>query len=89
LAWVKIHRVSSFHAGHTGTTSGLLSAPTVAMCAQFDSRTVSAFTYSGDFTGSEWAGATFEPKNGNWLFVNIQTPGITFAITGPWQQGSL
>jgi hypothetical protein len=31
----------------------------------------------------------FEPKNGNWLFVNIQTPGITFAITGPWRQGAL
>jgi uncharacterized protein len=42
-----------------------------------------------DFTGSEWAGATFEPKNGNWLFVNIQSPGVTFAITGPWQQGVL
>jgi len=38
---------------------------------------------------SEWAGATFEPKNGNWLFVNIQSPGITFAITGPWTQGPL
>jgi uncharacterized protein len=45
--------------------------------------------YSGDFTGSEWAGATFEPKNGNWLFVNIQSPGITFAITGPWRNGAL
>ena len=43
----------------------------------------------GDFSGSEWAGATFEPKGGNWLFVNIQTPGITFAITGPWKQGAL
>lgn len=43
----------------------------------------------GSFTGSEWAGATFEPKNGNWLFVNIQTPGITFAITGPWKHGAL
>ena len=21
---------------------------------------------AGDYTGSEWAGATFEPKNGNW-----------------------
>ena len=42
--------------------------------------------YSGDFTGSEWAGATFEPKNGNWLFANIQSPGITFAITGPWNR---
>jgi secreted PhoX family phosphatase len=45
--------------------------------------------YSGDFTGSEWAGATFEPKNGNWLFANIQSPGVTFAITGPWKQGPL
>jgi uncharacterized protein len=42
-----------------------------------------------DYTGSEWAGSTFEPKNGNWLFVNIQTPGITFAITGPWTRGPL
>jgi hypothetical protein len=45
--------------------------------------------YSGDFTGSEWAGATFEPKNGNWLFVNAQSPGVTFAITGPWRSGAL
>jgi secreted PhoX family phosphatase len=45
--------------------------------------------YSGDFTGSEWAGATFEPKNGNWLFANIQSPGVTFAITGPWRNGAL
>jgi secreted PhoX family phosphatase len=44
---------------------------------------------AADYTGSEWAGATFEPKNGNWLFVNIQTPGITFAITGPWRKGAL
>ena len=44
---------------------------------------------TGNFSGSEWAGATFEPKNGNWLFVNIQTPGITFAITGPWKKGAL
>ena len=44
---------------------------------------------AGDYRGSEWAGATFEPKNGNWLFVNIQSPGVTFAITGPWRQGAL
>ena len=37
----------------------------------------------GDYRNSEWAGATFSP-NGATLFVNIQTPGITFAITGPW-----
>ncbi|HEX4902279.1 MAG TPA: alkaline phosphatase PhoX [Acidimicrobiales bacterium] len=46
--------------------------------------------YSGlDYTGSEWCGATFEPKNGSWLFVNIQSPGFTAAITGPWRNGAL
>jgi hypothetical protein len=44
---------------------------------------------NGNFTGSEWAGATFEPGSGNWLFANIQSPGITFAITGPWRRGAL
>jgi hypothetical protein len=42
-----------------------------------------------DYSGSEWAGATFEPRNGNWLFANLQSPGITFAITGPWRKGAL
>ncbi len=42
-----------------------------------------------DYTGSEWAGATFEPQRGEWLFVNLQSPGITFAITGPWRRGAL
>ena len=32
---------------------------------------------------SEFAGPTFGP-GGNWLFVNIQVPGITCAITGDW-----
>jgi Bacterial protein of unknown function (DUF839) len=40
----------------------------------------------GNYTGSEWAGACFYEK---WMFVNIQTPGITFAITGPWDNGAL
>lgn len=40
--------------------------------------------FKGDFRGREWAGSTFSP-DGKWLFVNIQTPGITFAITGPWE----
>ena len=36
------------------------------------------------FTGnSEFAGACFSPDGGA-LFVNIQNPGITLAITGPW-----
>ena len=42
-----------------------------------------------DFRGSEWAGATFEAKHGKWLFANLQSPGITFAITGPWRKGAL
>lgn len=40
--------------------------------------------FEGDFRDSEWAGASFSP-DGRWLFVNIQDPGITFAITGPWE----
>ena len=40
------------------------------------------------FTGSEFAGATFSP-DGETLFANIQTPGITFAIWGPWEDGAL
>lgn len=31
----------------------------------------------------EFAGGCFSP-DGNWLFVNIQTPGVTLAITGPF-----
>jgi secreted PhoX family phosphatase len=36
----------------------------------------------------EFAGATFS-ADGSWLFVNIPTPGITFAITGPFDRGPL
>ena len=39
---------------------------------------------AGDGTGfSEFAGPCFSP-DGNYLFVNIQVPGITCAITGDW-----
>ena len=44
--------------------------------------------FRGDFRGSEWCGACFDPS-GRWLFVNLQAPGITFAITGPWELGPL
>jgi len=46
----------------------------------------SGVQFTGDRRGSEFAGATFHQ---NWLFVNIQTPGISFAITGPWDNGAL
>lgn len=42
----------------------------------------------GDYRNREFAGACFDPS-GRFLFVNCQTPGITFAIWGPWQRGSL
>ncbi len=34
---------------------------------------------------SEFAGACFSP-DGSTMFVNAQSPGITFAITGPWRR---
>jgi secreted PhoX family phosphatase len=43
---------------------------------------------TGNFTGSEFAGACYSP-GGRWLFANVQSPGITFAITGPRRTGAL
>jgi secreted PhoX family phosphatase len=43
---------------------------------------------AGTYTQQEWAGACYSP-DGQWLFANIQTPGVTFAITGPWGAGPL
>ena len=36
-------------------------------------------------TYSEFAGACFSP-DGSTLFVNVQSPGITFAVEGPWRR---
>lgn len=41
-----------------------------------------------NFTDREFAGACYSPDSDT-LFVNIQTPGITFAIWGPWEKGVL
>jgi len=41
---------------------------------------------AGDNRNAEFCGACFDPT-GRYLFVNIQTPGITFAISGPWAKG--
>ncbi|MGZ8993324.1 MAG: alkaline phosphatase PhoX [Burkholderiaceae bacterium] len=38
---------------------------------------------AGDYRESEFAGACWDP-GGRVLFCNVQTPGITFAISGPW-----
>jgi secreted PhoX family phosphatase len=44
--------------------------------------------FKGDFRNSEWAGCCFSP-DGEWLFANIQNPGFTVAIAGPWKAGGL
>jgi hypothetical protein len=43
---------------------------------------------AGDFRESEFAGVTFSP-DGRWMFFNVQSPGVTFAVTGPWERGSI
>lgn len=42
-------------------------------------------TVGGD---NEFAGACFSP-DGDVMFVNVQTPGVSFAIRGPWERGAL
>lgn len=39
----------------------------------------------GKTTLAEFAGACFSP-DGNTMFVNILSPGMTLAVTGPWKQ---
>lgn len=38
---------------------------------------------SGDYRRSAWSGLTFA---GDWLFANVERPGFTVAITGPWHR---
>ncbi len=40
-----------------------------------------------EFNDSEFCGPAFS-KDGQWLFANIQSPGFTLAITGPWTRPS-
>ncbi|HEU4803598.1 MAG TPA: alkaline phosphatase PhoX [Solirubrobacterales bacterium] len=35
---------------------------------------------------TEWSGACYSP-DGKWLFVNLYQPGVSYAITGPWEKG--
>lgn len=43
---------------------------------------------SGPQRNTEWCGSVFSP-DGRVLFVNLQAPGVTLAITGPWTKGTL
>ncbi|HEY0466588.1 MAG TPA: alkaline phosphatase PhoX, partial [Polyangiaceae bacterium] len=40
------------------------------------------------FGASEFSGVCFSP-DGKWLFLNVQYPGLTLAITGPWERGAI
>ena len=40
-----------------------------------------------EYNDSEFCGPAFS-KDGKWLFANIQSPGFTLAITGPWTRPS-
>ena len=42
----------------------------------------------GNLRNTEWCGAVFSP-DGRILFANLQGPGLTLAITGPWERGTL
>ncbi len=41
---------------------------------------------AGDHRENEFCGACWD-STGCTMFVNTQTPGITWAITGPWWRG--
>jgi secreted PhoX family phosphatase len=56
--------------------------------SQVDIRAAGKNVRPGDYRGGELAGACFDPA-GEVLFFNIQYPGITFAIWGPWSKGNL
>jgi secreted PhoX family phosphatase len=44
------------------------------------------FIPADDYRDREFAGATFD-RRGDHLYVSIQTPGVTFAIHGPFHRG--
>ena len=59
--------------------------------AQLDAMGRRGFQFSptaGDYRNTEFAGACFDPT-GRVMYVNTQSPGITFAISGPWARGNL
>ncbi len=41
-----------------------------------------------EVSDAEFAGACFSP-DGSTLFFNVQTPGVSFAVQGPWERGAL
>jgi len=72
--------------GHQQHLHGLTPGGEVFVFARNLMRLSGERGFNGDFRDSEWAGACFSP-DGRWLFVNLQDPGLTLAITGPWRDG--
>jgi secreted PhoX family phosphatase len=72
------------------TTSGesYLFAKNNVVLSDADVRRIGKKVAANDYRGSEFCGACFDPT-GQFLFVNAQAPGITFAIWGPWGRGPL
>ena len=104
-SWLStISRVtSSLSSGTTGQLAlmdnDLLQALSTSQVAYLSSAQVRSLTSTqianagksvaeGDYRGSEFCGACWTP-DGRTLFVNLQSPGITVAITGPWLRGPL
>jgi secreted PhoX family phosphatase len=66
----------------------------VVICEDKEDPRIIGITHKGNayviaknigYRNSEFAGPVFSPS-GKTLFVNIQTPGLTLAITGPWEK---
>lgn len=62
------HEVITFAENNADLTSGVPGRPGIE---------------AQDYRRSEWAGATFS-ADGQTLYANLQSPGVTFAIEGPW-----
>lgn len=63
--------------------SMLTPAGTVAIVAENNIVLDGVKGFRGDYRGGEWCGVC---QVGDWVFANLQSPGVTLAITGPWDE---
>jgi secreted PhoX family phosphatase len=73
VGWTRDGASFAFAQNHMNLSGGVAGKPAIV---------------PADYRFSEFAGACFDPS-GRWLFVNVQRPGVTFAISGPWARGPL
>ncbi len=74
--------------GLTARGESYIFAKNNARLTPADLTTLGKTVEPGDYRDSEFCGACFDSQ-GRVLFVNMQRPGITLAIWGPWQRGNL